>query len=378
VLEHGGRLRAAAKRYGIALDDWLDLSTGIAPYGWPLPAIPLTAWTRLPESDDGLGAVARDYYGVPALLPVAGSQAAIQALPRLRSRSRVGILTPAYAEHAAAWRREGHALLELDPEHIDANLAQLDVLLLINPNNPSGQRLAPAQLLAWHAQLAARDGWLLVDEAFIDCTPQHSLALKCPLPGLIVLRSFGKFFGLAGIRLGFVLAEQVLLDRLDALLGPWTVSGPARALATVLLRDSAGQQAQRQRLLADGERLRGLLRNYGLAPTGGCALFQWLLSPQAAALHEFLAGHGILTRLFASPPSLRFGLPPDEPGWLRLEQALQIFTKESHEHFDGPRHDVGCRQEHPGDRAVPLAQAPGRGGGAVQAAEHGAQQRGDR
>ncbi|KFX67747.1 threonine-phosphate decarboxylase [Pseudomonas taeanensis MS-3] len=329
MLEHGGRLRAAAQRYGIALDDWLDLSTGIAPYAWPLPAIPSTAWTRLPELDDGLEAAARDYYGVPALLPVAGSQAAIQALPRLRSRSRVGIVSPAYAEHAAAWRREGHALHEIDAASIDASLGQLDVLLLINPNNPSGQRFTPEQLLAWHAQLAARDGWLLVDEAFIDCTPQHSLARYGELPGLIVLRSFGKFFGLAGIRLGFVLAEQVLLDRLDELLGPWTVSGPARAVATALLRDGSGQQAQRQRLLADGERLLELLRSHSLVPTGGCALFQWLASPQAAELHEFLAGQGILTRLFASPPSLRFGLPADQPGWARLEQALHAFKEQS-------------------------------------------------
>ncbi|NQD91633.1 threonine-phosphate decarboxylase, partial [Pseudomonas sp. CrR25] len=259
MLEHGGRLRAAAQRHGIPLSDWLDLSTGIAPYAWPLPAIPLTAWTRLPESDDGLEVAARDYYGAAHVLPVAGSQAAIQALPRLRSRSRVGILAPAYAEHAAAWRREGHALCEIETASIDASLAQLDVLLLINPNNPSGQRFAPAQLLAWHAQLAARDGWLLVDEAFIDCTPQSSLAGHSELPGLIVLRSFGKFFGLAGIRLGFVLAEQRLLNRLNQLLGPWAVSGPARALATALLRDYSGQQAQRQRLLVDGERLSALL-----------------------------------------------------------------------------------------------------------------------
>lgn len=329
MLEHGGRLRAAAKRHDIALADWLDLSTGIAPYGWSLPAIPVTAWTRLPELDDGLEAAARDYYGVSALLPVAGSQAAIQALPRLRSRSRVGILSPAYAEHAAAWRREGHELREIEAASIDASLAQLDVLLLINPNNPSGQCFAPAQLLAWHAQLVARDGWLVVDEAFIDCTPQHSLARYGELPGLIVLRSFGKFFGMAGIRLGFVLAEQVLLDRLDELLGPWTVSGPARAVATALLRDGSGQQAQRQRLLADGERLLELLRSHALVPTGGCALFQWLASPQAAELHEFLAGRGILTRLFASPSSLRFGLPADQPGWARLEQALHAFKEQS-------------------------------------------------
>lgn len=328
MLEHGGRLRAAALNFGIPLSEWLDLSTGIAPYGWPLPPIPATAWTRLPEQNDGLEIAARDCYGVAGLLPVAGSQAAIQALPRLRRNSRVGIVSPAYAEHAAAWRREGHRLLELSEAGIERALARLDVLLLVNPNNPSGRRFAPAQLLAWHARLAQRGGWLVVDEAFIDCTPAHSLAAHSDLPGLIVLRSFGKFFGLAGIRLGFVLAQPALLERLAELLGPWAVSGPARAVATALLQDQAGQQRQRQRLLADGERLAALLSAQGLTPTGGCALFQFCCTPRAAALHDFLAANGILTRPFANPPSLRFGLPADEPGWARLEQALRRFAKE--------------------------------------------------
>ncbi|MBC9250230.1 threonine-phosphate decarboxylase [Pseudomonas alcaligenes] len=323
MLEHGGRLRAAAQRYGIALADWLDLSTGIAPYGWALPAIPASAWQRLPESDDGLEALARDYYGAPALLPVAGSQAAIQALPRLRRGARVGVLTPAYAEHAAAWRREGHPLQELGEGAVDRALERLDVLVVVNPNNPSGRLLERRQLLDWHARLAERGGWLVVDEAFMDCTPEHSLAADSHLPGLIVLRSFGKFFGLAGIRLGFVLAESELLERLAEPLGPWAVSGPARAVASALLGDVEGQQRQRERLRGDGLRLAVLLSTYGLAPAGGTALFQLVGHPQAVGLHGYFARRGILLRLFAETRCLRFGLPPDEVGWQRLEQALQ-------------------------------------------------------
>jgi cobalamin biosynthesis protein CobC len=325
-LEHGGRLRAAALRYGIALADWLDLSTGIAPYGWPLPAIPASAWARLPEQQDGLEIAARDYYGVANLLPVAGSQAAIQALPRLRRNATVGIVSPAYAEHAAAWQREGHRLLEISEGAIERALERLDVLLLVNPNNPTGRRIEPQRLLGWHARLAERGGWLVVDEAFIDCTPKHSLAAFSERPGLIVLRSFGKFFGMAGIRLGFVLAQPVLLDQLAELLGPWAISGPSRVVASALLQDQVGQHQQRERLLTDGERLVTLLSAQGLAPTGGCALFQFCCMAQAAELHEFLAARGILTRLFATPQSLRFGLPPDEAGWQRLQQALVAFT----------------------------------------------------
>ena len=322
MLEHGGRLRAAAQRYGIPLEDWLDLSTGIAPYGWDLPPVPAQAWARLPEVNDGLEAAARDYYGAASLLPVAGSQAAIQALPRLRTHSNVGILAPTYAEHAAAWRREGHRITKLSEGSVHRALPQLDVLLVVNPNNPTGRLIEPARLLDWHDELVERGGWLVVDEAFIDCTPQHSLAAYSDMPGLIVLRSFGKFFGLAGLRLGFVLAAQALLDELEALLGPWTVSGPARSIARHLLADSDGQRRQCERLLADGERLAALLRDCGLPPTGGSALFQFCCTRRAVPCMELLARRGILIRLFAELDSLRFGLPADEAGWLRLEQGL--------------------------------------------------------
>ncbi|WP_252273968.1 threonine-phosphate decarboxylase CobD [Pseudomonas subflava] len=324
MLDHGGRLRAAAQRYGIAVADWLDLSTGIAPYGWPLPAIPESVWQRLPEPDDGLEALARDYYGAAALLPVAGSQAAIQALPRLRRPGlRVAVLAPAYAEHAEAWRREGHLVQELGEGALDRSLDRFDVVLVVNPNNPTGRLIERERLLDWHTRLAARGGWLLVDEAFMDCTPEHSLAAYSQRPGLIVLRSFGKFFGLAGIRLGFALAEEGLLEQLAAQLGPWAVSGPARAVAAALLADVEGQQRQRECLRVDGLRLAVLLSEHGLAPAGGTALFQLVGHYQAVGLHGYFARRGILLRLFAEIRCLRFGLPGDEAGWQRLEQALK-------------------------------------------------------
>uniref|UniRef100_A0A653DXQ8 Threonine-phosphate decarboxylase n=1 Tax=Pseudomonas marincola TaxID=437900 RepID=A0A653DXQ8_9PSED len=201
MLEHGGRLREAAQKYNIALSLWLDLSTGIAPYTPELAPVSTDAWRRLPELDDGLEAAACAFYSAPQLLPVAGSQAAIQALPRLRKNQQVAIVSPAYAEHAAAWLREGHQVNEIEASAIDAYVGQVDVLVLINPGNPTGTFYSPQQLLGWHRQLAGRGGWLVVDEAFIDCTPELSLAPQTAKPGLIVLRSLGKFFGLAGARL---------------------------------------------------------------------------------------------------------------------------------------------------------------------------------
>ncbi|MGH8488260.1 MAG: threonine-phosphate decarboxylase CobD [Gammaproteobacteria bacterium] len=325
MLKHGGRLREAAARYGMPIEEWLDLSTGINPEAWPVPPLPPSAWPRLPEDEDGLEAAARAYYGTDPLLAVAGSQAAIQALPLLRGPCRVGIISPGYAEHAYAWRRAGRVVAAVPAADLGNAARYVDVLVVINPNNPTGDRFAPETLLDWHARLAARDGWLVVDEAFIDPTPADSLAPYSTRPGLIVLRSLGKFFGLAGARVGFVLAESSWLHRLVKHLGPWTVAAPSRWAATLALADRAWQEATRTRLVKQAERLAALLRRRGLAPGGGCALFQWLPSPHAAAIHERLARQGILTRLFTEPASLRFGLP-GEAGWPRLEEALASTT----------------------------------------------------
>ncbi len=319
MLEHGGRLIAAARQFGIPRADWLDLSTGINPLGWPAPSIPPELWTRLPEEDDGLAETACRYYGAPRVLPVAGSQAALQALPALRPPGRVGIPHPAYAEHALAWRRAGHEVVAWTP---DMGPDGLDALVLIHPNNPTGARYATAQLLDWHARLAARGGWLVLDEAFLDTAPEASLAPHCERDGLIVLRSLGKFFGLPGARVGFVMARDEILRRLHEALGPWTVPGPSRWLAQQALADSGWQTAERLRLAAAGERLARLLGEHNLTPSGGTALFQWVATRHAPEIYRRLAERGILVRRFDDPPSLRFGLPGREPDWTRLAQAL--------------------------------------------------------
>jgi cobalamin biosynthetic protein CobC len=322
MLEHGGRLRKAALHYGIQEADWLDLSSGLAPWPWSIPQIPLRAWARLPETDDGLEQAACEYYGAANVLPVAGSQAAIQLLPRLRRAGKVGVLSPCYAEHAEAWRRAGYIVREVLEQEIDFFIDSLDVLVVVNPNNPTGLSLTPQRLMDWHARLAQRGGWLVVDEAFMDITPQLSLASQTHQVGLVVLRSFGKFFGLAGVRLGFVLAERKLLKLLAEQVGPWAVSGPTRVLGQLCLRDTLGHVQQRLRCEAASQRLFDLLEHHGLRPRGGCALFQWLITDRAEALHEFMARRGILLRLFVHDSSLRFGLPETEADWLRLEQAL--------------------------------------------------------
>lgn len=321
--DHGGRLLQAVQRHGVPREQWLDLSTGINPRSWQGPSIPVSSWNRLPEEEDGLVEVAQAYYGAPLVLPVSGSQAAIQALPKLRDRSRVGVPVLGYNEHGYRWTAAGHEVVPLAASEFGAASGELDVLVISNPNNPTGERVAPEKLLEWHRRLAERGGWLVVDEAFADATPETSVARFTDRDGLIVLRSLGKFFGLAGARVGFVLAQAPLLTELSALLGPWALSGPSRWVARGALSDRAWQEGTRQSLRAAGARLKGLLSSYGLAPDGGCELFQWVRTPQALAIHETLARQGILTRYFSSVPSLRFGLAGEEGEWQRLERALR-------------------------------------------------------
>ena len=319
MLEHGGRLRRAAEAYGIPLADWLDLSTGINPRGYPVPPVPADAWLRLPEDDDGLEAAATNYYGSAHLLPVAGSQPAIQLLPAVLRGERVSLLAPGYAEHAHAWR-DRHAVA-VGTDEIDAAVARSDIVVLVQPNNPTGVHFGHERLLEWHARLAHRGGWLVVDEAFIDTTPAQSLVALAGADGLVVLRSLGKFFGLAGARVGFVFAPAGVRAALAERLGPWTIAGPARWAARHALADRAWQAQALSALQAAGERLQALLATHGL-PARGPALFKLVATPDAAHLHEVFARRGILLRLFETPQAVRFGLPADEAGWARLAAAL--------------------------------------------------------
>jgi len=321
---HGGNLHEAAQRYGIPYAQWLDLSTGINPHGYPVPPLPADAWRRLPDEGDGFAACAARYYGAPDaehVLPVAGSQAAIRALPSLLPRARVGIAALTYSEYAPAFERAGHEVMPLDASR-ETLPDTLTHVAIVNPNNPTAEHLSAGKLLHWHAQLSARGGTLLVDEAFADTMPSQSLAASTNRDGLIVLRSPGKFFGLAGVRAGFVLAAPASLDALRRTLGAWTVSGPARHAVKAAFDDEAWQREMRARLDAESARLVKLLHAQGLN-TRGTPLFAWTDDARATALHEALARRGVWTRLFTPSGSVRVGLPANEPEWTRFDESLR-------------------------------------------------------
>ncbi|NKJ48057.1 threonine-phosphate decarboxylase [Burkholderia sp. SG-MS1] len=324
IVAHGGNLHEAAERYGIPYAQWLDLSTGINPHGYPVPPVPADAWRRLPDEGDDFAACAARYYRAPDaahVLPVAGSQAAIRALPALLPRASVGIAPLTYSEYAPAFARAGHRVAPLDVrcERLPDALTHA---IVVNPNNPTAAHLSADQLLHWHAQLRTRGGTLLVDEAFADTMPEASLAANTRLDGLLVLRSPGKFFGLAGVRAGFVLGAPAWLATLRRTLGAWTVSGPARHAVKAAFADEAWQRQMRARLDGESARLVELLHAHGFA-THGTPLFAWTDDARAAALHEALARRGVWTRLFTASGSVRFGLPASEAEWTRFEESLR-------------------------------------------------------
>ncbi|HVL75620.1 MAG TPA: threonine-phosphate decarboxylase CobD [Noviherbaspirillum sp.] len=330
MIAHGGNLREAATRYGRPLDDWIDLSTGINPNGYPVPTLGPDVWHRLPEPDPELVAAACACYGAPALLPVAGTQAAIQALPRLRRPGRVVVSSPSYAEHAHCWAGAGHAVHEARFDELEGVLDDCDVMVVCNPNNPTGATVEAQRLLDWSGRLANRGAWLVVDEAFGEVAPALTVAPHAHRPGLIVLRSVGKFFGLAGLRLGFVAAHDALLDALSTCLGPWSVSTPAQQIGKAALSDRAWQGRTREALLRDGMRLHTLLARHGIATTG-TALFRYWPYAQAAAFQQHMARHGVWVRRFDAPAQgVRLGLPGSEAGWQRLETALAAWARMEH------------------------------------------------
>ncbi|MDR2613722.1 MAG: threonine-phosphate decarboxylase CobD [Candidatus Accumulibacter sp.] len=326
MLEHGGRLRRAARDYGIPLADWLDLSTGINPDMYPVPAIDPLAWQRLPEDDDGLEAVAATYYGNDRLLALPGSQAAIQSLPRLFEPMAVACVSPLYGEHPHAWERAGHKIRRV-PSLRRALAAATPIVLLCNPNNPTAECVPRDALLDAAEALRQRGGHLIVDEAFGDAVPENTLAAlagRDVAPKLIVLRSLGKFFGLAGARVGFVFAAAGILERLRETLGPWSIAHPSRSVARQALADTAWQSAARERLAAASQRLAEKLAPLGAVRRTAlfCAVGGKDAPLPVAALAEHFAHRAILVRRFDPHGLLRFGLPGSEVEWQRLEAAV--------------------------------------------------------
>jgi cobalamin biosynthetic protein CobC len=329
VTDHGGSLDRARALFAHAPRPWIDLSTGINPHPYPLFDLPATVFSRLPEPGRirDLARVAAIAYGVPAaqhLVPAPGTQILLPRVASLMKPGRARVLGPTYAEHRRACAITGHHVEETSDFD---RLASADLAVVVNPNNPDGRVVMRKDLLDLAGLLKSRGGLLLVDEAFMDIGPrEQSLAGDVGNGSIVVLKSFGKFFGLAGIRLGFAIASPEIAARLDDQLGPWAIAGPALEVGIRALADKDWQEAMRERLAEDAAQLDGLLARHDIPVMGGTSLFRYLHLPAAGALFEALGRHGILVRNFVERPDhLRFGLPATEIEWNRLDQALGVW-----------------------------------------------------
>jgi cobalamin biosynthetic protein CobC len=325
-LAHGGDLAVARQMFPDAPEPFIDLSTGINPYPYPLPALPAALFERLPDraSIRALAAVAAQAYGAPSaghVLPAPGTQILLPQVAMLAPSGRAAILRTTYAEHARAASLAGHNASSVDNAD---QLGRADLAVVVNPNNPDGRIVPRSTLLDVADELRPRGGLLVVDESFADVAPAGaSLAGDVGRGNIVVLRSFGKFFGLAGLRLGFALAAPSLVDRLDALLGPWAVAGPALFIGEKALADQAWRAQTLTRLADAATRLDALLSGAGIQVVGGTSLYRLSRSPAAKELFDRLGRAGVLVRRFTEDATwLRWGLPHDENGWRRLADAL--------------------------------------------------------
>jgi cobalamin biosynthetic protein CobC len=326
-MKHGGDLSEAIARFGGAPDSWLDLSTGINPWPYPVPGkLPSQSWQRLPErvAEEQLIEAARAAYKVPAgvgIAPAAGTQVLIQILPHLIARGTVAIVGPTYSEHAAAFARAGHRVLSITS--LKALPQEAAHAVIVNPNNPDGQITDRSAIATAARVLTQRGGRLVIDEAFADVEPDCSSVEISHYFPIVVLRSFGKFFGLAGLRLGFAIGRTDLVAEIATALGPWSVSGPALFIGRTALSDHAWIATTRGRLHQQMGRLDTVLRAADCKIIGGTSLFRLARHPDAQAIHARLAGQQIWTRSFDHAGDLlRFGLPPDDSALQRLAAAL--------------------------------------------------------
>ncbi|MCE7795474.1 aminotransferase class I/II-fold pyridoxal phosphate-dependent enzyme [Sphingobium sufflavum] len=317
---HGGGIEAARARFGDDGGTWIDMSTGINPDAWPVPDDLAVDWQRLPGQAAlaALEAAAAAHFGIDA--------AHVCALPGSEVGLRLaGTILPGPAWHLGPSYRTHGEMFGGSAPVARAGWVGTDrgTVILANPNNPDGDILPRERLQAIMARREAQD-WLVVDEAFADPDPSVSVTgLVADDRPLLIFRSFGKFFGLAGVRLGFVLGPRTVIERFRKALGAWPVSAAAIAIGTAAYRDSRWIAQARERLHAKALALDILLRRVGHAPLGECPLFRLIETPDAAALFERLGRHAILTRPFEQQTHwLRLGLPGGAEEFARLEHAL--------------------------------------------------------
>ena len=311
AFRHGGRLREAMAAYPDAPGPWLDLSTGINPEPWTGDRAPASALRHLPDplALAELEAAAARAFGVAdpqRVVALSGAEAALRLTPLLVGDGAVALVAPIYGGHPEAWAMRTPSLVA---SIWDSRALEADSLVVVNPNNPDGRQIAREELRRLASERSAQGRWTIVDESFVETAPHLSVADE-EIEHLIVLRSFGKFYGLPGARLGFVIGAEALVGKLRVLLGDWPLSADALAMGLAAYGDEAWRQTAGACLKVQAKNLDAVLATVGLKVLGGCDLFRWVEAQDAHGLFARLCAQGILTRPFAEHPRrLRIGLP---------------------------------------------------------------------
>ena len=326
-LEHGGALDQMRLAFPNASEPWIDLSTGINPWSYPVTELAQANLRNLPTTqlyDACRDAMAAAIGAKPnALLLSPGSELIIRLLPDVLQTRRIAILAPAYGDHASTWARAGAEIVQAENplDYINA----VDAIVICHPNNPDGRYFDLAAVEWARKKLAARGGWLIVDEAYAELIPDLSLVSKGGEDGLVILRSFGKFYGLAGLRLGSVLAPSIILEAIARRLGVWPVSGAALEIGTRAYADMAWQAEARKKLLIAARQLDVALESVGVSVVGGTDLFRLVEVDDAHAQFHHLAEAGVYVRRFDwSETHLRIGLPATLEAQDKLIGALTL------------------------------------------------------
>ena len=329
---HGGQLEKIKQQYPKQTLPWVDLSTGISPFSYPIQAKEKTCAVSLPQHHQALKHAAAHYYGSEHLVITPGSMWGIQTLPLIRrlrhSDDTRPVLLPkqGFNEHKKAWLNWGFKVETYDKQPSPSQLVSAQVCIVINPNNPTGQIFQPTQLTKFYQALSINNGDLIVDEAFLDVHPELSMAAETDKPNLIILKSFGKYFGLPGLRVGALIAHPSVLDIANRLLNEWSISSVAQATAIDAWLDIRWHALHNRKLKTAGERLQALLAKVGIV-TQGTVFFQTHYCSHAKSLYEYLLNQAIYVRLLDDESGVRIALPKRESEWTRLETALLAFTR---------------------------------------------------
>jgi threonine-phosphate decarboxylase len=316
---HGGNIYAASRDLRCQPASMLDFSASINPLGMAPGAVQvvqasLELATHYPDPDcyELKQALGR-FHGIdPECVCIGnGSTELIFLLPKTLALRRALIPGPTFSEYAAAMRAVGgevSMLLAPPEEEFRIRLSQvaaalqrsLDCVWLCNPNNPTGQLWTKAQVLELWKKARRVGASLIVDEAFIDyCEADSVVSEATSRAGLLVLRSFTKFYGMPGLRVGYLVAEPTVIRRIEAMRLPWSVNNLAQVAAIASLNETSYAVRSRQLIIEERPRLAAALAGQGWVPCPSSANFLLVRLPsflKSAAVAAATRRQGVLIR----------------------------------------------------------------------------------